>query len=107
MTDDTPALDFEKGGGLIPAIIQDAATGEVLTLFYMDAEALRRTREGKQVWRYSRAEGRRGGELGQHYRILQWLHPQDGDDQGEQEQEDDDHATLRSKGCISLTERRG
>ena len=58
MTDDTPALDFEKGGGLIPAIIQDAATGEVLTLFYMDEEALRRTRQEKQVWRYSRAEGR-------------------------------------------------
>ena len=51
-------LDFAKGGGLIPAIIQDADSGEVLTLFYMDEEALRRTRESKQVWRYSRAEGR-------------------------------------------------
>lgn len=51
-------LDFAKGGGLIPAIIQDADTGEVLTLFYMDEEALRRTRESKEVWRYSRSEGR-------------------------------------------------
>jgi phosphoribosyl-AMP cyclohydrolase len=51
-------LDFAKGGGLIPAIIQDAASGEVLTLFYMDEEALRRTRETGQVWRFSRAEGR-------------------------------------------------
>ncbi len=51
-------LDFEKGGGLIPAIIQDADSGEVLTLFYMDEEALRRTRADKQVWRYSRTEGR-------------------------------------------------
>ena len=50
-------LDFEKGGGLIPAIIQDADTGEVLTLFYMDEEALRRTKESKQVWRFSRSEG--------------------------------------------------
>ncbi len=51
-------LDFAKGGGLMPAIIQDADTGEVLTLFYMDEEALRRTREEKMVWRFSRAEGR-------------------------------------------------
>ena len=59
MTEDEKApLDFAKGGGLIPAIIQDAGSGEVLTLFYMDEEALRRTRESKQVWRYSRAEGR-------------------------------------------------
>ncbi len=51
-------LDFAKGDGLIPAIIQDDASGEVLTLFYMDAEALQRTRETKEVWRYSRAAGR-------------------------------------------------
>ncbi len=56
--DNTIQLDFAKGGGLIPAIIQDADTGEVLTLFYMDEEALARTRESKQVWRFSRAEGR-------------------------------------------------
>jgi phosphoribosyl-ATP pyrophosphohydrolase/phosphoribosyl-AMP cyclohydrolase len=51
-------LDFAKGDGLMPAIIQDADSGEVLTLFYMDEEALRRTRADKQVWRYSRAEQR-------------------------------------------------
>ena len=55
---ETFELDFAKGDGLIPAIIQDADTGEVLTLFYMDEEALQRTRESKQVWRFSRAEGR-------------------------------------------------
>jgi phosphoribosyl-ATP pyrophosphohydrolase/phosphoribosyl-AMP cyclohydrolase len=56
MTEDrTFELDFAKGDGLIPAIIQDAETGEVLTLFYMDEEALRRTRESKQVWRFSRS----------------------------------------------------
>ncbi len=54
----TSELDFAKGGGLIPAIIQDADTGEVLTLFYMDEEALQRTRDSKQVWRFSLAEGR-------------------------------------------------
>lgn len=55
--DDSIELDFAKGDGLIPAIIQDADSGEVLTLFYMDEEALRRTRESKYVWRYSRAHG--------------------------------------------------
>jgi phosphoribosyl-ATP pyrophosphohydrolase/phosphoribosyl-AMP cyclohydrolase len=51
-------LDFAKMGGLMPAIIQDAASGEVLTLFYMDEEALQKTRETKNVWRFSRAEGK-------------------------------------------------
>lgn len=59
MTEDRESeLDFAKGEGLIPAIIQDAETGEVLTLFYMDEEALRRTRESKQVWRFSRSHNR-------------------------------------------------
>ncbi len=51
-------LDFAKGDGIIPAIIRDADSGEVLTLFYMDKEAVQRTRETKEVWRFSRAEGR-------------------------------------------------
>jgi phosphoribosyl-ATP pyrophosphohydrolase/phosphoribosyl-AMP cyclohydrolase len=40
--------------GLIPAIIQDHDSGEVLALFYMNDEAVRRTRESGRVWRYSR-----------------------------------------------------
>jgi phosphoribosyl-ATP pyrophosphohydrolase/phosphoribosyl-AMP cyclohydrolase len=51
-------LDFGKGDGLIPAIIQDADSGEVLTLFYMDNDAVEKTRATREVWRYSRAEGR-------------------------------------------------
>ena len=47
-------LDFAKGGGLIPVVVQDDDTGEVLTLAYMNEEALRRTRESGQVWFYSR-----------------------------------------------------
>lgn len=46
-------LNFDDRG-LIPAIIQDDDTGEVLALFYMDDEAVRRTRESGRVWRYSR-----------------------------------------------------
>jgi phosphoribosyl-AMP cyclohydrolase len=40
--------------GLIPAIIQDDASGEVLTLFWMNEEAVAKTLESKRVWRYSR-----------------------------------------------------
>lgn len=40
---------------LIPAIVQDAASGRVLMLAWMDAEALRRTRETGQAWFWSRS----------------------------------------------------
>ena len=33
---DPSSLDFDKGGGLIPAVVQDADTLQVLTLAYMD-----------------------------------------------------------------------
>ncbi len=41
--------------GLVPAMVQDASTGEVLTLAYMNEEALRRTIAGPDVWFYSRS----------------------------------------------------
>ena len=47
-------LDFAKGDGLIPVVIQDDDTNEVLTLAYVSEESLRRTRESGQVWFYSR-----------------------------------------------------
>jgi phosphoribosyl-ATP pyrophosphohydrolase/phosphoribosyl-AMP cyclohydrolase len=40
---------------LRPCIVQDARTGEVLTLAYMDEEAERRTRETGEVWFWSRS----------------------------------------------------
>jgi phosphoribosyl-AMP cyclohydrolase len=48
-------LDFAKGGGLIPVIIQDDESGEILMLAYMNEESLRRTQESGQVWFYSRS----------------------------------------------------
>ena len=48
------ALQF-KDNGLIPVVIQDDDTNEVLTLAYVSEESLRRTRESGQVWFYSRA----------------------------------------------------
>ncbi len=41
--------------GLIPAIVQNAATREVLTLAYMNRESLQRTTETKQTWFWSRS----------------------------------------------------
>ena len=41
--------------GLIPAVIQDADTGEILMLGYMNEESLKRTLSGDDVWFYSRS----------------------------------------------------
>ena len=50
------AVDFHKSAdGLVPAIVQDATDGTVLTMAYMDAEALRRTLESGRSWFYSRS----------------------------------------------------
>jgi phosphoribosyl-AMP cyclohydrolase len=50
------AVDFAKDpDGLVPAIVQDASDGTVLTLAYMDAEALRRTLATGRSWFYSRS----------------------------------------------------
>jgi phosphoribosyl-ATP pyrophosphohydrolase/phosphoribosyl-AMP cyclohydrolase len=41
--------------GLIPAIVQNATTAEVLTLAYMNRESLARTIETKETWFWSRS----------------------------------------------------
>jgi phosphoribosyl-ATP pyrophosphohydrolase/phosphoribosyl-AMP cyclohydrolase len=51
-------LDFSKGGGLLPAIIQDEKTDVVLMLGYMNEEALARTREEGRVTFFSRSKER-------------------------------------------------
>lgn len=55
---DFESLDFEKGGGLIPAIVQDANNFQVLMLGYMDREALQMTLEKERVTFYSRSKER-------------------------------------------------
>ena len=50
-------LKFDEKG-LIPAIVQDAGTGEVLMLGYMNEEALRRTLSSGEVWFCSRSRAR-------------------------------------------------
>ena len=51
-------LDFDKQGGLVPAIVQDADTLRVLMLGYMDAAALDATRATGRVTFYSRSRQR-------------------------------------------------
>lgn len=52
------SLDWEKTGGLLPAVVQDADTHAVLMLGYMNAEALRATQSTGQVTFYSRSRQR-------------------------------------------------
>lgn len=51
-------LDFEKNGGLIPVIIQDATSLKVLMLGYMNAEAYEKTRKEGKVTFFSRSKNR-------------------------------------------------
>ena len=48
-------IDFEKSGGLVPAIIQDAETKNVLMLGYMNQEAYQKTLDTKKVTFWSRS----------------------------------------------------
>jgi phosphoribosyl-ATP pyrophosphohydrolase/phosphoribosyl-AMP cyclohydrolase len=66
-------LDFEKSGGLIPAIIQDNTTGQVLMLGFMNAEALQKTREQQVVTFFSRTKNRlwtKGESSGNFLRVV-------------------------------------
>lgn len=51
-------IDFTKGDGLVPAIIQDAATHQVLMLGYMNEESLAKTKAEGRVTFFSRSKNR-------------------------------------------------
>ena len=52
---DINKVDFNKSGGLIPAIVQDFRNKEVLMLAYMSKESLEKTILEKKTWFYSRS----------------------------------------------------
>jgi phosphoribosyl-ATP pyrophosphohydrolase/phosphoribosyl-AMP cyclohydrolase len=58
MSDELQSLDWGKGDGLLPAIVQDAGNLRVLMLGYMNAEALAATRSSGFVTFYSRSKQR-------------------------------------------------
>lgn len=62
-------INFEKGEGLVPAIIQDAMTRSVLMLGYMNSEAYEKTVQEKRVTFYSRSKKRlwTKGETSGHF----------------------------------------
>ncbi|REJ65999.1 MAG: phosphoribosyl-AMP cyclohydrolase [Planctomycetota bacterium] len=66
--EDSPAEpDFSKGDGLLPAIAQDAATGDVLMMAYMNAESYAETLDTGRAVYFSRSRGklwRKGEESG-------------------------------------------
>lgn len=66
-------LDFEKMGGLVPAIIQDHVSGKVLMLGFMNQEALDKTIETGKVTFFSRTKGRlwtKGEESGHFLHLV-------------------------------------
>ncbi len=48
-------IDFKKGKGLVPAIVQDYQNEEVLMMAYMNEESLKRTIETGKTWFFSRS----------------------------------------------------
>lgn len=60
--------------GLVPCIVQDAKTGAVLTLAYMNAESLQKTRESGETWFFSRSRQKlwhKGEESGNTQKVLE------------------------------------
>jgi phosphoribosyl-AMP cyclohydrolase len=51
-------IDFDKAGGLIPAIIQDHRTGDVLMLGFMNSDSLAETRRTAEVVFFSRSRNK-------------------------------------------------
>jgi phosphoribosyl-AMP cyclohydrolase / phosphoribosyl-ATP pyrophosphohydrolase len=79
---DFEALDFERANGLVPLVVQDARSGDVLMLGFANRVALEKTLETGQVhfWSRSRGELWRKGETSGNTLALESLHADcDGD----------------------------
>jgi phosphoribosyl-ATP pyrophosphohydrolase/phosphoribosyl-AMP cyclohydrolase len=66
-------LDFDKMGGLVPAVVQDVSTGEVLMVGFMNRPALERTLQGKYVTFFSRTRNQlwtKGESSGNRLRLI-------------------------------------
>jgi phosphoribosyl-AMP cyclohydrolase len=66
-------IDFDKVGGLVPAIAQDVETGEVLMLAWMNREAYEETLRTRRACYYSRSRNKlwRKGEESGHFQEVQ------------------------------------
>ncbi|WP_194189741.1 phosphoribosyl-AMP cyclohydrolase [Clostridium chrysemydis] len=65
-------IDFDKGKGLVPCIIQDYKNLEVLMLGYMSRESLKKTLETNHTWFFSRSKNRlwNKGETSNNFQIV-------------------------------------
>lgn len=69
-------IDFEKNGGLVPVVVQDWRTREVLTLAYANRESLERTISTGRSWFWSRSRSKlwmKGEESGNVQSVKQIL----------------------------------
>jgi phosphoribosyl-AMP cyclohydrolase len=73
---DITGPDFSRNGGLLPAIAQDAATGEVLMVAWMNAEAYAETLRTGQAVYFSRSRGKlwRKGEESGHTQLVRAIY---------------------------------
>jgi phosphoribosyl-AMP cyclohydrolase len=66
-------LDFEKMDGLLPAVVQDSTTGEILMVGFMNREAMEQTLEKGYVTFFSRTRGKlwmKGETSGNRLRVI-------------------------------------
>jgi phosphoribosyl-ATP pyrophosphohydrolase/phosphoribosyl-AMP cyclohydrolase len=73
MSVDLNQIRFDESG-LIPAVVQDERTSEVLTLAYMNAASLRKTLETRETWFWSRSRGElwhKGATSGNTQRVVE------------------------------------
>jgi len=76
-----PQIKFDERG-LVPAVVQDAGTGEVLMLAYMNAASLEKTIETGETWFWSRSRARlwhKGETSGNTQRVVSVSLDCDGD----------------------------
>lgn len=71
-----------NGDGLIPVIVQDASTGDVLMLAYMNQEAVKKTIDSGETWFWSRSRQKfwhKGETSGNVQRVLDFFYDCDAD----------------------------
>ncbi len=69
-------IDFEKGNGLVPVIVQDINTKDVLTLAYTNKESLELTQKTGNSWFWSRSRNKlwmKGEESGNVQKVKEIL----------------------------------
>ena len=74
--------DFNKGGGLLPTVVQDSITKEVLMVAWMDEESFHKTLETKETWFWSRSRQElwhKGGTSGNVQHVVDMKLDCDGD----------------------------